>query len=75
MEDKELDSKKKLEEMRHEQSREAYEFLYSYYTNIEPNKQKAFHWLKNCLILNVQMIFIFLSVVIPLEIAASRTIS
>ena len=46
MEDKELDSKKKLEEMRHEQSREAYNFLYSYYTNIEPDKQKAFHWLK-----------------------------
>ena len=38
--------KEKLEEMRHEQSRETYEFLYSYYTNIEPNKQKAFHWLK-----------------------------
>ena len=46
MEDKELDSKEKLEEMRHEQSREAYKFLYSYYTNIEPDKQKAFHWLK-----------------------------
>ncbi|MBE6353978.1 hypothetical protein [Treponema sp.] len=46
MEDKELDSKEKLEEMRHKQSREAYKFLYSYYTNIEPNKQKAFHWLK-----------------------------
>jgi len=38
--------KEKLEEMRHEQSREAYEFLCSYYTNIELNKEKAFHWLK-----------------------------
>ena len=36
----------KLEEMLHEQSREAYQFLYRYYTNIEPDKKQAFHWLK-----------------------------
>ena len=32
--------------MLHEQSREAYQFLFRYYSNIEPNKKQAFHWLK-----------------------------
>ena len=40
-----IDSQK-LEEMLHEQSREAYQFLFRYYSNIEPNKKQAFHWLK-----------------------------
>ncbi|WP_318690677.1 hypothetical protein [Treponema sp.] len=35
-----------MEEMFHEQSREAYQFLFRYYSNIEPNKKQAFHWLK-----------------------------
>ena len=39
-------NKKKLEEMLHEQSREAYKFLHFYYTRIEPDKVQAFHWLK-----------------------------
>lgn len=41
-----VDCSKKLNEMRHEQSREAYQFLFRYYTNIEPDKKEAFHWLK-----------------------------
>lgn len=40
------DNAEKLNIMLHEQSREAYQFLYRYYTNIEPDKKKAFHWLK-----------------------------
>lgn len=40
-----IDSQK-LEEMFHEQSREVYQFLFRYYSNIEPNKNQAFHWLK-----------------------------
>lgn len=36
----------KIEEMLHEQSREAYKFLHFYYTRIEPDKVQAFHWLK-----------------------------
>lgn len=40
------DNTEKLNAMLHEQSREAYQFLYRYYTNIEPDKKKAFHWLK-----------------------------
>ena len=35
-----IDSQK-LEEMLHEQSREAYQFLFRYYSNIEPNKKQA----------------------------------
>lgn len=41
-----VDCSKKLDKMRHEQSREAYQFLFRYYTNIEPDKKEAFHWLK-----------------------------
>lgn len=40
------DNAEKLNIMLHEQSREAYQFLYRYYTNIESDKKKAFHWLK-----------------------------
>lgn len=40
------DNTEKLNAMLHEQSREAYQFLYWYYTNIERDKKKAFHWLK-----------------------------
>lgn len=40
------DNAEKLNIMLHEQSRAAYQFLYRYYTNIEPDKKKAFHWLK-----------------------------
>lgn len=40
-----IDSQK-LEEMLHEQSREAYQFLFRYYSKIEPNNNQAFHWQK-----------------------------
>ena len=39
-------SKKEIEELKHEQSREAYQQLYRYYSNIELDKKQAFHWLK-----------------------------
>lgn len=35
-----------LEEKMKEQSREAYLFLFRYYTNVAPDKKQAFHWLK-----------------------------
>lgn len=35
-----------LEKKMREQSREAYLFLFRYYTNIVPDKKQAFHWLK-----------------------------
>ena len=39
-------SKKRIEELKHEQSREAYQQLYRYYSNIELDEKQAFHWLK-----------------------------
>ena len=39
-------SKEKIEKLKLEQNREAYQQLYRYYSNIELDKKQAFHWLK-----------------------------
>lgn len=43
-----------LNEKQQEQTREAYQFLYHYYTKIEPDKKQSFHWLKKLSFYGIQ---------------------